>query len=162
MVASPKSRPWWVLWVRVCSWFVLASKVLQLCTNHLMFGFVQAHVSNWCLSLFLFPPGAPARLSTPKCYEPGSLSPTPYFSDVFSLDSHLSPLRSLGARQGESYKGLGDKSYMICGIICFKGFWSKWPPNGGLFNGCLPGSPLDDILQILDDKKPKVFPSINC
>jgi hypothetical protein len=30
VVASPKSRPWWVLWVQVCLWFVLASKVFQL------------------------------------------------------------------------------------------------------------------------------------
>jgi hypothetical protein len=26
-------RPWWVLWVQVCPWLILASKVLQLCTN---------------------------------------------------------------------------------------------------------------------------------
>jgi hypothetical protein len=28
VVASPKSRPWWILWVRVCSWLILAPKVL--------------------------------------------------------------------------------------------------------------------------------------
>jgi hypothetical protein len=33
VVASPKSGPWWVLWVRVCSWLILAPKVLQLCSN---------------------------------------------------------------------------------------------------------------------------------
>jgi len=33
VVASPKSGPWWVLWVRICLWFVLTPKVLQLCTN---------------------------------------------------------------------------------------------------------------------------------
>jgi len=27
VVASPKSEPWWVLWVRICPWFVLAPKV---------------------------------------------------------------------------------------------------------------------------------------
>jgi hypothetical protein len=26
VLASPKSRPWWVLWVRVCQWLVLAPK----------------------------------------------------------------------------------------------------------------------------------------
>jgi hypothetical protein len=36
VVASPKSRPWWVLWVRVCPWLVLAPKGLQLCTNRLV------------------------------------------------------------------------------------------------------------------------------
>jgi hypothetical protein len=29
-----------------CSWFVLAPKVLQLCINHLVFSFVQGHVSS--------------------------------------------------------------------------------------------------------------------
>jgi hypothetical protein len=38
-----------------CSWFVLTPKVLQLCINHLMFDFVQVHVSSWCLSFFLVP-----------------------------------------------------------------------------------------------------------
>jgi hypothetical protein len=28
VVASPKFGPWWVLWIRVCSWFVYAPKVL--------------------------------------------------------------------------------------------------------------------------------------
>jgi hypothetical protein len=32
----PKSRPWWVLWVRGCPWFVLTPKVLKLCTNQLV------------------------------------------------------------------------------------------------------------------------------
>jgi hypothetical protein len=27
VVASPKFEPWWVLWVRVCSWFILAPKM---------------------------------------------------------------------------------------------------------------------------------------
>jgi hypothetical protein len=28
-----------------CLWLVVAPKVLQLCTNHVVFGFVQVHVS---------------------------------------------------------------------------------------------------------------------
>jgi hypothetical protein len=39
MVASRKSEPWWVLWVQVCPWLVLAPKVLQLCTNQLVIWF---------------------------------------------------------------------------------------------------------------------------
>jgi hypothetical protein len=39
VVASPKSRSWWVLWVRICPWLVLAPKVLQLCTNQLVVWF---------------------------------------------------------------------------------------------------------------------------
>jgi hypothetical protein len=33
VVASPKSGPWRVLWVRVCAWRVCAPKMLQLCIN---------------------------------------------------------------------------------------------------------------------------------
>jgi hypothetical protein len=29
VVASPKSGPWWVLWVQVCPWLVLTPKMLQ-------------------------------------------------------------------------------------------------------------------------------------
>jgi hypothetical protein len=38
-----------------CPWLVLAPKVLQLCTNHIVFGFVHVRVSNCCLSFFLVP-----------------------------------------------------------------------------------------------------------
>jgi len=44
VVASPKFGLWWVLWVRVYSWFIHASKVLQLLTNQHV---VRVHVSNW-------------------------------------------------------------------------------------------------------------------
>jgi len=39
VMASPNSEPWWVLWVRICPWLVLAPKVLQLCTNQLVVWF---------------------------------------------------------------------------------------------------------------------------
>ncbi len=29
VVASPKYGPWWVLWIQVCPWFILAPKVFQ-------------------------------------------------------------------------------------------------------------------------------------
>jgi hypothetical protein len=46
VVASPKSRLWWVLWIRICPWFVLTPKVLQLCTNQLVVWFVQIRVND--------------------------------------------------------------------------------------------------------------------
>jgi len=36
VVASLRFGPWWVLWVWVCSWFVLTPKMLQLCINQLV------------------------------------------------------------------------------------------------------------------------------
>jgi hypothetical protein len=40
VVASPKSGPWWILWVCVCMWFIRAPKVFQLCTSQLVIWFV--------------------------------------------------------------------------------------------------------------------------
>jgi len=39
VVASPKFGSWWILWVRICPWFVLTPKVLQLCINQLVVWF---------------------------------------------------------------------------------------------------------------------------
>jgi hypothetical protein len=50
VMASPKSGPWWILWVWVCPWLILAPKVLQLCTNQLIVWFC-AGPCDW-LSVF--------------------------------------------------------------------------------------------------------------
>jgi len=42
VVASPKSKLWWILWICVCPWFIHAPRVLQLCINQLVIWFVQA------------------------------------------------------------------------------------------------------------------------
>jgi hypothetical protein len=47
VVASPKFGPWWILWVRVCSWLVRAPKMFQPCTNQLVIWFVKVRVNNW-------------------------------------------------------------------------------------------------------------------
>jgi len=70
VMVSPKFGPWWILWVRVCSWWVRAWKVLQPHTNQLVVWFVQIHVNNWLLVILPNPHlGAPAYPSTPKCCE---------------------------------------------------------------------------------------------
>jgi hypothetical protein len=40
VLASPKSGPWWILWVRVCPWLARAPTMFQLCTNQLVVWFV--------------------------------------------------------------------------------------------------------------------------
>jgi hypothetical protein len=47
VVALPKSRLWWVLWICVCMWLVYAPKMFQLCTNKLVVWFVQINMNNW-------------------------------------------------------------------------------------------------------------------
>jgi hypothetical protein len=82
VMASPKSGPWWVLWVRICPWFILAPKMFPQGTNQFVVWF-------WCkfvwvskgLSFFL----VPSRMSnTPfyprKCYEPRSVPQLRTFS----------------------------------------------------------------------------------
>ncbi len=70
VVASPKSKLWWILWVHVCPRFIQAPKALKLCTNQLIVWFVQVRVSNWCLLFFLvLIPKLQHAFLPPKCYE---------------------------------------------------------------------------------------------
>ncbi len=46
VVASPKSRSWWVLWVQGCPWLFLTPKVLKQCTNQRVVWFVHIRVSE--------------------------------------------------------------------------------------------------------------------
>jgi hypothetical protein len=78
-----------------CPWFVLAPKVLQLCTNHLVLVLCRfVRVVEAC-EFFL----VPSRSSSTPLYPSKVLltrerAPIPCSSVVFSLDSHLNPLRS--------------------------------------------------------------------
>jgi hypothetical protein len=68
VVASPKFEPCGILWVQVQLWFIVAPNVFQLCTNKLVFGFVQVRVM-----LVILPSPVPKfqhTLLPPKCYEP--------------------------------------------------------------------------------------------
>jgi hypothetical protein len=81
VVASPKSRPWWVLWVQVCSWLILAPKVF---TNHLVLVLCR---SVWVVEACQF-------LLVPKCYKLGSAPRLFVFPLFYVWDSHLSASRS--------------------------------------------------------------------
>ncbi len=97
VMASPKSGPWWVLWVRGRTWLVLAPKVFQLCINQLVIWFCVG-ACEW-LILVIFPSphlGTLTRPFTLKVLQARELAPTFYFSVVFTLHSHLSLSRSLG------------------------------------------------------------------
>jgi len=72
VVASPKSGSWSILWVRVCSWFVHAPKVFQLCTNQLVVWFLQGCMNNWLHCHLSWSPSwnsnTPKMLRTKKTY----------------------------------------------------------------------------------------------
>jgi hypothetical protein len=56
VVASPKSGPWWVMWVRVYPWFICAPKCCNYALTNLLFGLCKS-MCEWlnCLSIFLVP-----------------------------------------------------------------------------------------------------------
>jgi hypothetical protein len=70
VVASPKSGPWWVLWVRVCPWFVRAPKCSNYALINLLFGlckpvWVSKFLVNLCSPILelqhaLLPPASAA------------------------------------------------------------------------------------------------------
>ncbi len=78
-----------------CPWFVLAPKVLQLCTNHLVLVLCKFVWVVEACQFFL----VPSRSSNTPLYPSKVLRTkkralTPYSSIVFSLDSHLNPSRN--------------------------------------------------------------------
>jgi len=95
VVASPKIRPWWVLWVCVCP------SVHQKCFNYvltnLLFGLCR---SVWIIDPLVIPRsphlGVLPCPSTSEVLQAKKCTLIPYPSIVFTLDSLLSLSRSLG------------------------------------------------------------------
>ncbi len=79
----PKSKSWWVLWVR-CMWLVLAPKVLQLCTNHLVLVLCRFMWVVEACQFFLVPsrssstPFCPSKVCKPRSVP--RLLTLPFFS----------------------------------------------------------------------------------
>jgi hypothetical protein len=98
VVASPKSRPWWVLWVRVCSWFSRAPKCSNYSLTNLLFGLCKF---VWMIEMHVNLPSPILELLhallPPKCCEPRNMLNSSFRCSP--LDSQLSPLKSLGVRQ---------------------------------------------------------------
>jgi hypothetical protein len=71
VLASPKFGPWWVLWVRVCSWFIHAQKCYNYALTNLLFGLCR---SVWMIKLLLNLPSFILKvqhaLLPSKCCEP--------------------------------------------------------------------------------------------
>jgi hypothetical protein len=102
VVASSKSRPWWILWIQICPWLILAPKVLQLCINQLVW--FCAGLCEWMIAYHFPSPISEFQHGPlpPKCYEPKNMSLTPCSFVVFTLNSHLILSRSLGAHHSQS------------------------------------------------------------
>jgi len=78
-----------------CPWLVLAPKVLQLCINHLVLVLCRFMWIVEACQFFLVPSrSSNMPLYPSKVLRARECASTPYSSDVFNLDSHLSPSRS--------------------------------------------------------------------
>jgi len=78
-----------------CLWLILAPKMFQLCTNELVLVLCRLVWVVEACQFFLVPSrSSNTPLYPSKVLQTRQHAPTPYFSIVFSLDSHLSPSRS--------------------------------------------------------------------
>jgi hypothetical protein len=78
-----------------CLWFVLAPKVFQLCTNHLVLVLCKSVWIVQASQFFLVPfRSSNTPLYPSKVLQAKEHAPTPYFSIFFNLDSHLNLARS--------------------------------------------------------------------
>jgi hypothetical protein len=98
VVVSPKSGPWWVLWIRVCPWLILTPKGLQLCINQLVVWFC-AGPCEW-LSVYHSSsshPATPARPSPPKVLWVGEHVPNSLFFHCFHFKVTFESIKELGS-----------------------------------------------------------------
>jgi hypothetical protein len=96
VVPSPKSRPWWVLWVRVCPWWILAPKVFQLCTNQLVVLCRSVWVSD-CLSFFLVPSQSSSTPLYPQSATNQETCPNFLLFHYFHLRLTFESIKELGS-----------------------------------------------------------------
>ncbi len=98
-MASLKLGSWWVLWVRVCLWLVHAPKCSNYALISLLFGLCKSvRIIN---PLIIHPnphPRAPTCPSTREVLRARGCTLTFYPFIVFTFDSQLSLLKSLGVR----------------------------------------------------------------
>jgi len=96
VVASPKCKLWWVLWVCVCSWFVRASKCFDYALTNLLFGLCR---SVWVSELLINLPSPIIELQhtllPPKCCELKS-TPNSFPSIVFTFGLAIESIKELG------------------------------------------------------------------
>jgi len=105
VMASPKSRPWVSLVSPSCPWLLLAPKVLQLCTNHLVLVLCKPVWVNEACQFFR----VPSRSSNTPLYPSKVLrtkkhAPIPCYFVLFCLGLTFESLKELGARHAITFQ----------------------------------------------------------
>jgi hypothetical protein len=98
-----------------CPWFVLAPKVLQLCTNHLALVLCRSMWVSETYQLFLVPSQSSSTPLYPsKVLQAGECAQTLYFFVVFCLGLTFESLKELGVRHGLSFTTHINESWNRC------------------------------------------------
>jgi hypothetical protein len=86
VMASPKSKPWWVLWVRACMWLVHAPKMFSYVLTNLLFSLcMSVWVINLLVNLPSPHPGALTHPFTPEMLRAKERAPISSPCIVFTL-----------------------------------------------------------------------------
>jgi hypothetical protein len=121
VVASPKFGPWWVLWVRVCIWFVYAPRCFNYTLTNLLFGLFR---SSWVIkSLVNVPSPHPGALAHPFTFEvlqAKERAPTLSPFVVFTFGLLVESIKELG---GVSLTPFQVEQFPLC---CSPLQHSKW------------------------------------
>ncbi len=97
VVASPKSGPWWGLWICVYPWFIRAPKCSNYPLTNLLFGLCKF---VWVIDFLVNLPsphlGALAHPSTLKMLQAKECTPIPSPSNVFTFGLIIESIKELG------------------------------------------------------------------
>jgi hypothetical protein len=105
-----------------CPWFVLAPKVLQLCTNHLVLVLCRSVWVVEACQFFLVPSwSSNMPLYPSKVLQVRERAPIPYSSTVFCLGLTFESLKELRAHQ---YTCLAIASKITSGNKCNQRVWN--------------------------------------
>ncbi len=101
VVVSPKSKPWWILWIYGCSWFVRAPKCSNYALNNLLFGFCRfVWISELFINLPSLHPEAWAHPSTLEVLRARECAPFPSLFVVFTFGLVVESIKELRGALG--------------------------------------------------------------
>jgi hypothetical protein len=107
-----------------CLWLVLAPKVLQLCTNHLVLVLCRSMWVVKACQFFLVPSRSSSTPLYPsKVLQAMERAPTPYSFDVFYLGSTFESLKELGACHPKSLPSKNNLKSKCTTILILSNFF---------------------------------------